>query len=229
MTLVGSDIPESFPDRALRERLMGAALERIAAFGMSRLTSESIEEATGCRHGSIALHFGSLDAMLLAVFEKGMDDLRFHLQSASIEGATIEERLRSFVDIVGAFHNDEQYLALLEVELEVIRNPVTSDRATAVLTETHREITPLFTKLIATVFEGAVQPAREFVSLLYYAARGMALSQAVNEALPTPARALQQKALRRAANWEEQRALLVQGLSAVYRDLAVGGTGRPPL
>jgi AcrR family transcriptional regulator len=211
-------------ERLARHRLVRAALACITERGYADATLANVAARAGVSAADAQQYFANRENLLMDAFDYGMQTLRSHLEDSQILGVTIEERIDSFATIVGGFYGDRRYLAALQIQLNLMNDPALSERTVSSLAVMARVAGPAVEALIAEVFDGAVSPTEEFVALLFFALRGLALSYVVNDALPGAA-AWVQKPL----DWTVQRRLLVRGLSAVYRDLAVGKVSAPLL
>jgi AcrR family transcriptional regulator len=204
-------------DLVARARLVAAAIDCVAERGYIGTTFDHVSRAAGLDRALAERYFGTREGLLLAAFQHGVETLRAHVEDSQIEGVTVEERLDSFASIIADFYGDRRYLATLQIQLNLMHDPALSEQAVSSLALVAQVTGPAIFEMISTVFEGAVRPTEEYVSLLFFALRGLALSHVVNDALPGPAAAVQKP-----HDWAQQRRLLVRGLGAVYRDLAVG-------
>ncbi len=72
--------PESSPEPSRRERLLTGALELFAERGYAGTSIKAIAERAGVSQGLLYVHFANKQALLAALFERGLDDVRstFH-------------------------------------------------------------------------------------------------------------------------------------------------------
>src|SRR5436189_2608263 len=97
-------------DASTRTRVIEAAVACILEEGFYRASSNQIARRAGVTWGVIQYHFGTREALLLAVHERGLDELERCLSDAIIKGETVEERLGSFVDALWAYYRRPEFL-----------------------------------------------------------------------------------------------------------------------
>jgi AcrR family transcriptional regulator len=108
-----------------RSRVIQAAVECILDEGYYRASSNRIADRAGVSWGVIRHHFGTRDRLLLAVLEALHGRLLATLREAAIEGATVEERLGSFITLLFTYYRHPDYLAGLQITLNLAREPAT--------------------------------------------------------------------------------------------------------
>src|SRR5579862_4513669 len=95
---------------ATRARLIDATIDCILEEGFYRASSNKIAKRAGVTWGVIQYHFGTREALMLAVHERGVAELDRCLVDAEIVGETLEERLGSFVDSLWAYYRRPEFL-----------------------------------------------------------------------------------------------------------------------
>jgi AcrR family transcriptional regulator len=211
----------SRPDAELRSRVVDAVIECAKEWGLQAATPEAISSKAGVAWREIKARFGDRQQLLLVVLEHEAERLTNHLGTARVRGDTIEDRLNSLAELMAAFYDDARYLVLVQIQSDLCRDPRIAKAARAQMKSLQTMTGPLFQGLVDDVFDKAVRPAEEFPSLLYFALTGMALSHALHALMP------ESSVAETTSDWAAQRRLLAMGLSAVYRDLAVGKPSRP--
>ena len=88
----------------------------------------------------IQYHFGTREALMLAVHERGLDELDRALADAVIEGDSIEARLASFVDALWAYYRRPEFLAYMQVVLNLSHDPTTADSTRLALKSSHDQV-----------------------------------------------------------------------------------------
>ena len=88
---------EAVSDDSTRARVIDAAVASILDEGFYRASSNMIARRAGVTWGVIQYHFGTCEALLIAVHERGLDELDRCLADAVITGDSVEARLESFV------------------------------------------------------------------------------------------------------------------------------------
>lgn len=80
-------------------RLLDAALAVYSRRGRDGFTLQAVLDASGVSVGSLYHHFGSLDGLGLALYNRCMDDLMDHLVDGLKGCATAEEGVRAMVTV----------------------------------------------------------------------------------------------------------------------------------
>jgi len=200
------------PDSATRARVIDAAIASILERGFRRASSNEIAHRAGLTWGVIQYHFGSREALMLAVLDEGTRRLRTLLETVRIEGATLEERLGEYLDIIASYYAAPEYLAFLQVFLNLSHDPATSARTSQRVADLTQSTNPHFDRLVAEVLgPGSHEAGLE--SLLFDAFRGLALSQLLFATVPRPGRPDQQP-----HDVRTQRQLLVRALGQFVED-----------
>ena len=81
-------------DDSTRARVVDAAIACILDEGFYRASSNKIARRAGVTWGVIQYHFGTREALMVAVHERGLDELDRCLTDAVITGDTVEARAR---------------------------------------------------------------------------------------------------------------------------------------
>lgn len=167
---------------ATRARLIDATIDCILEEGFYRASSNRIAKRAGVTWGVIQHHFGTREALLLATFQHGMQELIETLESAVIEGDTFEARLESLADVIWRFYRQPRFVAYEQLTLNLLRDP-TMDATTARLVRRQQaKIGELLTELTSRVVDrdtAEVLPPTALLQILRGVAIGLALSDAV--------------------------------------------------
>ena len=83
---------EVVSDDSTRARLVDVAIACILDEGFYRASSDKIAKRAGVTWGVIQYHFGTREALLLAVHERALDELDRVVTDAVITGDTVEAR-----------------------------------------------------------------------------------------------------------------------------------------
>ena len=75
---------------------------------------------------------------MVAVHERGLEELDRALADAVIEGDTLEARLTGFVDALWSYYRRPEFLAYLQVVLNLSHDPTAADSTRAALTTSER-------------------------------------------------------------------------------------------
>ena len=167
---------------ALAERVVDAAVETIVEEGYYRASSNRIAARAGVTWGVIQHHFGTREGLLLAVVRRSADQLLALVRDATITGATPAERLASLVDVVWAHYSRPEFLANVQVLLNLSRDPRTSAKTVEALGELERNMAGSWQRLVDQVDPSPHEP--ELGVALFDIIRGVAIGEALNDAIP---------------------------------------------
>ena len=113
--------------RRTRDRLLGAALERLAQRGQDGVTLREITESAGANVAAVSYHFGSLQALCDAAIEHALErylDAQIQAMSALAPGSTLEELAAAFArPMVGALAAGGSDLAVIRTVARVGIDP----------------------------------------------------------------------------------------------------------
>jgi AcrR family transcriptional regulator len=164
-------------DSHSRQRIIEAAIACILEQGFYRASSNAIAERAGLSWGAIQYHFGTREALMLAVLQEGAHRFAGDVLTAEITGETIVERVEEFFDILAKYYASPDYLAFTQVLLNLRHDPRTSQQTLATVAEINETANPALRRLQTKVFEGTGVHRREVHNLLFHALRGMAISE----------------------------------------------------
>jgi AcrR family transcriptional regulator len=172
---------------ATRARLIDATIDCILEEGFYRASSNRIAERAGVTWGVIQHHFGTREALLLATFQNGMEELIETLESAVIAGDTFEARLESLADVIWRFYRRPRFVAYEQLTLNLLRDP-TIDAATVRLVRRQQaKIGDLLTELATQVVDADIAEVLPPAALLQIL-RGLAIGLDLADAVPRQAR-----------------------------------------
>lgn len=175
--------PVARADESTRDRMLTAAVETILEEGYYRASSNRIAERAGVTWGVIQYHFGTREQLLLAVVRQEVDDLVRLLADASVTGDTVETRLDSLADVIWSHYRRPEFLAHVQILLNLGRDPRTSADTVAALAEGERQIGTLWQRLVDQVVPGRAQRA-DLGVVIFEIVRGVALGAGLIEAIP---------------------------------------------
>ncbi|MGP0032492.1 MAG: TetR/AcrR family transcriptional regulator [Acidimicrobiales bacterium] len=203
----GRDAVDAQP--ATRGQIVDAAIASILELGFYRASSNEIARRANVSWGSIQYHFGSREALLLAVLEELNQRFTTLVSRARIDGETLEERLHSLYTTLARNYGSPIYLARLQIILNLSHDPDTSADVADALARIADVAGHDLRRLFLDVLGDGASPAT--VSVVFNAIRGTALSHQITDAMPHhgPSRS-------RGAEKEELTRLLA-GLAAAAR------------
>jgi AcrR family transcriptional regulator len=199
-------------DDSTRARVIDAAVACILDEGFYRASSNKIAKRAGVTWGVIQYHFGTREALMLAVHERGVAELDRCLVEAEIVGDTFEARLGSFVDALWAYYRRPEFLAYMQIMLNLSHDPTTADSTQAALKTVGVRVNERVPVLIRAVVGDGPNNAEvaRIGRFVYNAVRGLALDQDLLDAMPIEHST--------AAEFDAQRAELVRALARSLPD-----------
>jgi AcrR family transcriptional regulator len=165
-----------------RLQIIEAAIASILEVGFYRSSTNEIARRANVSWGALQYHFGTREALLLAVVEEL--DRRFleDIASARVEGDSAERRVTSLYEILSRHYDSPAFLVRLQIVLNLQHDPDTSAEVMAeVAQHAARSQVPISRLLRDTIGR---KPARGEVDALFHALRGFALSRQFARALP---------------------------------------------
>jgi AcrR family transcriptional regulator len=202
---------EAEDDQGTRQKVIEAAIQCILEQGFYRASSNAIAETAGLSWGVIQYYFGSREGLMLAVLEEGNRRLKDIVSEANITGDTLEKRLEQYFLILERYYGDPDYLAFIQVLLNLSHDPRTSAQTVKAMTRGSAEIEVHFARLTNQLLAGTGIRRQALRNLPFHALRGLALSEVMLEALPYDTTTRQRRVL-------DQRGLLARALSLVMED-----------
>jgi TetR/AcrR family transcriptional regulator, regulator of cefoperazone and chloramphenicol sensitivity len=199
-------------DSATRQRVIDSAIECITEEGFYRASTNAIAERAGLSWGVIQYHFGSRELLMLAVLEEGTRLLVEDLSTADIVGDTLTARVQSYGEVLTRYYADPQYLAFLQVLLNLRHDPRTSLQTLETMTKITASVEAQLDRLTKRLFKGVAVRQPALSGLVFHVLRGLALSEAMLGALPfdTP---------QQVKDLPEQRRLAAEALSLLLTKL----------
>jgi len=194
-------------DESTRARVLDAAVACILDEGFYRASSNKIAKRAGVTWGVIQYHFGTREALLVAVHERGLEELDRCLTDAVIVGDTVEARLESFVDALWSYYRRPEFLAYMQVVLNLSHDPTTAESTRLALKTSQDRVGARLPALGRGVLGDGPSDAEveETARFLYNVVRGLALDQELLDAMPVEHASAEQ--------FDAQRAELVRALA----------------
>jgi AcrR family transcriptional regulator len=171
-------------DQATRQRVIEAAIRCILEQGFYRASSNAIADRAGLSWGVIQYYFGSRESLMLAVLEEGTRRLIDDLSSADLTGQTLNERIEQYITIVERYYADPEYLAFIQVLLNLSHDPRTSAQTRETMTSITATVDAQLDRLGKMVIAGRTAHDRELRGAVFQAIRGFALSEVMLGTLP---------------------------------------------
>ncbi|MDQ1381040.1 MAG: hypothetical protein QOJ71_1759 [Actinomycetota bacterium] len=165
-----------------RTQIIDAAIASILEVGFYRSSTNEIARRANVSWGALQYHFGTREALLLAIVKEV--DRRFieDLQNARIEGATPEERIYSLYRLLARHYDSPTTLVRLQILLNMQHDPDTSADVMTEIAETAAQAETPIRQLLRQAIGG--RPGKTGVDALFHALRGFALSRQISSAIP---------------------------------------------
>jgi len=132
--------------------MLDAVVACILENGYYEASSNAIARQAGVTWGAIQHQFGTRQALLLAVLEDRWRRLTDRIETAEVSGHTLEERLACVTTALEAHYGDAEHLVVMQIMLDLIQSPATTESTRRAVTAHGRELTrvwrPLFTKAL---------------------------------------------------------------------------------
>ena len=193
-----------------RTQILDAAIACILELGFYRASTNEIARRANVSWGSIQYHFGSRESLLLAVVEELNGRFTASMDRASIKGESLEQRLRSLYECLAEHYGHPNYLARIQVILNLRHDPNTSADVAKALSRQATDTGADLRRLLRETLGDASLPTGDMV---FHAIRGMALSQQLGDAIPAGSR----KSRRSAATIRGELDMFLSGVALAAR------------
>jgi AcrR family transcriptional regulator len=170
------DADSTNPSGDTRQRVVEAAIQCILEQGFYRASSNAIAERAGLTWGVIQYYFGTREKLMLTVLQEGSKRLAEDLRNAEIVGTTLTERVEQLFDILDVYYGSPDYLAFIQVLVNLGHDPRTSEQTRQTMAEINEQANPELNRLLARVFAGTGIRRRDIRNVLFHALRGLSLS-----------------------------------------------------
>jgi AcrR family transcriptional regulator len=170
-------------DTTTAAKVIDAAVECILDEGFYRASSNQIARRAGVTWGVIQYHFGTREGLLLAVFRHSADALLAHLENASIAGETTNQRLESLADVIWSYYRRPEFLAYIQILLNLTHDPTTADETRETLATLNDSTFGLWQSLVNQALPEANRTP-EAARALFDVLRGLAIGQELTDAIP---------------------------------------------
>lgn len=172
----GEGVASTTLNRDSRRRVVEAAIQCIHEQGFYRASSNAIAERAGLSWGVIQHYFGNREKLMLAVLQEGSDRLANDLRNAGITGTRLNERVEQLFDILDAYYGSPDYLAFIQVLVNLGHDPRTSEQALRTMKEINEQANPELQRLLSNVLSGTGVRRNDLRNVLFHALRGLSIS-----------------------------------------------------
>jgi TetR/AcrR family transcriptional regulator, regulator of cefoperazone and chloramphenicol sensitivity len=204
-----------------RRKVIDAAIRCILDQGFYRASSNAIAETAGLSWGVIQYYFGSREALMLAVLEEGTRRLTDELGKADITGETMTDRLEQYFMILEGYYGRPEYLAFVQVLLNLSHDPRTSARAVETISQVTAAVDEDLHRLTNKLFEGTGIRRPALRAFPFHVLRGLALSEVMLRTLPYDTAKMVEDV-------SDQRRLLAKAVALLIQSESPKGDKKPP-
>ena len=166
------------------DRVVDAAVECILDEGFYRASTNAIARRAGVTWGVIQHHFGTREALMLAIFERAAQRMDLLFGSADLRAERLEDRVEALADLVWSFYRQPEFLAYVQVLLNLGQDPRTADRTLQTLASLNARMASHLPRLRRQVLDGDVPGGADQFRFVFETLRGVAVNQQILLALP---------------------------------------------
>jgi AcrR family transcriptional regulator len=163
-------------EQATRRAVIDAAVACILERGFYRASSNEIARRAGVTWGVIQHHFGTREALMVAVLQDGARSFGDVVAGAVVDGTTVAERLAQLVAILAAHYGAPEYLAYMQIALNLDHDPRTSGEVRAAMAGVAERSTDQLRALVRRAV-GPATATPDLTSTVFLALRGLLVSQ----------------------------------------------------
>jgi AcrR family transcriptional regulator len=188
-------------------RVLEAAIQCILENGYYQSSSNAIARHAGVTWGTLQHQFGTREGLLLEVVERRWHELTANIENAEISGESLEDRLQSVMAVLETHYGQPDYVALMQIMLDLLHAPGTSDSTRRALVRHGSELTrvwqPLFTKALGEAAEDDALTRYAFLTIRGYLSSNLIAAK-----------------IGRMERDDEIRVLLIRGIACAIRERA---------
>ena len=160
-----------------RDRVIKAAIECIIDLGFYRGSSTNeIARRAGVTWGVIQHYFGNREGLMLAVLEDGASHMVETVEEARIDGVTTVERMAQLIDVFSTHYARPDYIASLQVLLNMDHDPRTSAEVRKTMLEVAERSHAHVRRLLREAL-GSAMNKPELATTVFLVIRGFGFSQ----------------------------------------------------
>jgi AcrR family transcriptional regulator len=160
----------------MRSHVIAAAVTCILECGFYRASSNEIARRADVTWGVIQHYFGTREALMLAVLQDGSRRFEAIVEAAEIDGDTVQERVDQLIDILSEHYGRPEYLAYLQILLNMEHDPRTSADVRQTMRDVAERSQTHVRRLLKATF-GTATGVPDLVTTLFLTLRGFLLSQ----------------------------------------------------
>lgn len=171
-------------DSSGREQIIDAAIASILEVGFYRSSTNEIARRAEVSWGALQYHFGTREALLLAIVEVLAHRFTASVDAAHVGGDTLAERITSLYEILAEHYDNPTFLVRLQIVLNLQHDPDTSAEVMDAIAAQSAASEAGTRRLLVEALGPDADPD-DYVTL-FHAIRGMALSRLYSQTVPVP-------------------------------------------
>jgi AcrR family transcriptional regulator len=163
-----------------RTQIIEAAIASILEVGFYRSSTNEIARRANVSWGALQYHFGTREALLLAIVQEL--DRRFleDITTATVVGKTVEQRITSLYEVLSRHYDTPTSFVRLQIVLNLQHDPDTSADVMAEVMQNAAKSEGHIRRLLR---EAIGTSTKADIDALFYALRGFALSKQFSSVL----------------------------------------------
>jgi AcrR family transcriptional regulator len=172
----GADEPDG------RTQIIEAAIASILEVGFYRSSTNEIARRANVSWGALQYHFGTREALLLAIVQEL--DRRFleDITNAKVEGKNVEQRITSLYQVLSRHYDNPSSFVRLQIVLNLQHDPDTSEDVMAEVAQNAAKSEGDIRRLLRDAI--GAKSTKADIDALFFALRGFALSKQFSSVLP---------------------------------------------
>jgi AcrR family transcriptional regulator len=163
-------------EQATKRAVIDAAVACILERGFYRASSNEIARRAGVSWGVIQHYFGTRERLMLAVLEDGARRFADVVAEGTIDGDSVTERLSQLLDILAGHYGSPEYLAYMQIALNMDHDPTTSAEVRATMQEVARRSSEQLRGLVRAAL-GPATSVPDLAMTAFLTLRGFVVSQ----------------------------------------------------
>ncbi len=169
-------------DPSGREQIIEAAIASILEVGFYRSSTNEIARRADVSWGALQYHFGTREALFLAIVEELARRFIESVDAAHVTGEDLGERIASLYGILAEHYDNPTFLVRLQIVLNLQHDPDTSEEVMAAIAAQSAASEAGTRRLLVEALGPDADP--EDYGVLFHALRGMALSRLYSATVP---------------------------------------------
>jgi AcrR family transcriptional regulator len=165
-----------------RAQIIEAAIASILEVGFYRSSTNEIARRANVSWGALQYHFGTREALLLAIVTELDHRFLEDITNAKITGATIERRITSLYQILSRHYDNPNFFVRIQIVLNLQHDPDTSADVMAEVAENAAKSEGHIRRLLRDAI--GTKSTKGDIDVLFYALRGFALSKQFSSVMP---------------------------------------------